>query len=167
MFLYAPTRFGSAIFPPGKEADRPHLHVEYQNRHDDPRLRVARQGNCVGRALEQLVYPFKDDVEDMQAGLIENMLNGNPQQRGDGAFSMYALDTLVTHHLAEVKPIAGGLYAQLSNDRFFGKVIGRYRQQQVWVMDFHDVHIILLEKRRKLQLLFWENLNNLLNPAFR
>ncbi|MGV3762736.1 hypothetical protein [Parapedobacter sp.] len=119
------------------------------------------------RALKPLVYPFKDDVEDMQAGLIENMLNGNPQQRGDGAFSVYALDTLIAHHLTEVKPITDELYAQLSNDRFFGKVIGGYRQQQVWVMDFHDVHIILLEKRRKLQLLFWENLNNLLNPAFR
>lgn len=117
--------------------------------------------------LKQLVYPFKDDVEDMQAGLIENMLNGNPQQRGDGAFSSTALDTLIAHHLSEVVPIPDELYSQLSNDRFFGKVIGAYKQRHVWVMDFHDVHIILLEKRRKLQLLFWENLNNLLNPALR
>ncbi|MEC3879825.1 hypothetical protein [Parapedobacter sp. 10938] len=117
------------------------------------------------QTLKQLVYPFKDEVEDMQAGLIDNMLNGNPQQRGDGAFSMYALDALIAHHLTEVVPISDELYGQLSIDRFFGKVISGYKQQHVWVMDFHEVRLILLEKRRKFQLLFWENMNNLLHSA--
>lgn len=117
--------------------------------------------------LQQLVFPFKDDVEDMQMGIIENMLHGDPQQRGDGAFSTYALDTLIAHHLTEVKPIPNGLYTQLSGDRFFGPLLSGYKQQYIWVMDFHDVHIILLEKRSRLQLLFWENLNNLLNPGLR
>ncbi len=126
---------------------------------------------AVGRedtaTLKQLVYPFRDDVEDMQAGLIEQMLKGDPQQRGDGAFSTYALDTLISHHLSEIKPIPNELYAQLSGDRFFGSVISSYKQKQVWVMDFHEVRMILLETEGKLQLFFWENLNRLLNPALR
>jgi len=125
---------------------------------------VSRQDTAT---LKQLVYPFKDDVEDMQEGLIELMLKGDPQQRGDGAFSSYALDTLIAHHLSEIKPIADELYAQLSGDRFFGTVISSYKQKHVWVMDFHEVRMILLEKDGKLQLLFWENLNRLLNPALR
>lgn len=127
--------------------------------------------NAVNRqdtaTLRQLVYPFRDEVEDMQAGLIGSMLKGAPQQRGDGAFSNHALDTLIAHHLSEIKPISDNLYAQLSDDRFFGAVISSYKQKYVWVMDFYDVHIILLEKDGNLQLLFWENLNNLLNPALR
>ena len=123
---------------------------------------VSRQDTA---ALKQLVYPFRDEVEDMQAGLIELMLKGDPQQRGDGAFSSYALDTLIAQHLSEIKPIPDDLYTQLSGDRFFGTVISSYKQKHVWVMDFHEVRMILLEKDGKLQLLFWENLNRLLHPT--
>src|SRR5690606_33511220 len=115
--------------------------------------------------LKRLVYPFKDEIEDMQAAMIENMRNGNPNQRGDGAFSMAALDTLITHHLSAIKPIPGDLYTQLATDRIFGPVISRYKQKHVWIMDFRNVHIILLENRGKLQLFFWENLNNLIHPG--
>lgn len=65
----------------------------------------------------------------MQAGMIENMLDGDPLQRGDGAFSMYALDTLIAHHLAEIRPVDDDLYAQLAADRVFGSVISTYAFQ--------------------------------------
>ena len=118
-------------------------------------------------ALKRLVYPFRDEVEDMQAGMIENMLNGDPLQRGDGAFSMYALDSLIAHYLAEIKPVDDDLYARLATDRFFGPVIRTYQQKQVWVMDFHEVRMILLEKKGEFQLFFWENLNRLLRPTWK
>src|SRR5690606_5981652 len=118
-------------------------------------------------ALKRLVYPFWDEVEDMQAGMIENMLDGDPLQRGDGAFSMYALDTLIAHHLAEISAVDDDLYAQLAADRVCGSVLSTYAQRQGWIMDFNEVRMIRLKKRGNFQLLCWENLNRLLNPVLR
>lgn len=114
--------------------------------------------------LKTLIYPFRDKVEDMQAELIESILEGGETRNGDGAFSIRALDSLLASHLDQIGPVEKGLYRQLSGDLIFGKVIGSFSRNDVFVMDYRDVRIILLRDRNGLRLFFWENLNNLL-PA--
>ncbi|WP_165922823.1 hypothetical protein [Anseongella ginsenosidimutans] len=124
-------------------------------------LRAAAENRDV-RKLETLIYPFKDKVEDMQEAMIENILHGNIGQRGDGAFSVRALDSLMANHLDKIKPIEKDLYGQLSKDIIFGKVIRSFKPKDVFVMDYRDARMILLQGKDGLQLFFWENLNNLL-----
>ncbi|MFS8615333.1 MAG: hypothetical protein FWJ85_00815 [Solitalea sp.] len=116
-------------------------------------------------ALKKLIYPFRDEVEDMQAELIESILNGDESRRGDGAFSIRALDSLITKHLDKIQLIDPDLYTQLSRDRIFGPVLSRFPQQKIYVMDYRDARMILLRSDDRLQLFFWENLNNLLRPT--
>lgn len=126
-------------------------------------LRAAAESKDVPN-LKTLIFPFRDQVEDMQAGMIERILNGDEDSRGDGAFSMRALDSLLANHLDKISVIDKDLYRQLSRDIIFGKAIGRFRQKDVLVMDHRDARIILLQGKGGLQLFFWENLNNLLRP---
>lgn len=126
-------------------------------------LRAAAESKDVPK-LKTLIYPFRDQAEDMQAEMIESILNGNEARRGDGAFSIRALDSLLAKHLDKISVIDKDLYRQLSRDIIFGKVIGSFRQKDVFVMDHQDARMILLRGKKGLQLFFWENLNNLLRP---
>lgn len=116
--------------------------------------------------LKKLVYPFKDSHENMQEAMIESMLNGNENRQGDGAFSMRALDSLLGHHMDKISPIDSSLYDQLSHDIFFGEVISNFDPINIFVLDHLGVHIILLKENESLQLLFWENLNNLIHHSY-
>ena len=124
-------------------------------------LRIAAENKDIPK-LKMLVYPFRDEVEDMQEAIIENILNGNIGQKGDGAFSIRALDSLLANHLDKIAPIEKDLYGQLSKDLIFGKVIRKFKPNDVFVMDYQEARMILLEGKDGLQLFFWENLNNLL-----
>ncbi|HEY9560146.1 MAG TPA: hypothetical protein VIR29_05085 [Anseongella sp.] len=124
-------------------------------------LRAAAENKDIPK-LKMLVYPFRDEVEDMQEAMVENILNGNIDQKGDGAFSIRALDSLLAHHLDKIAPIEKELYGQLSKDRIFGEVIKSFKPEDVFVMDYQEARMILLQGKDGLQLFFWENLNNLL-----
>src|SRR5690606_8102568 len=99
--------------------------------------------------LKTLIYPFRDEVEDMQAGLIKSILEGNPARNGDGAFSVGALDSLIARHLDKITPIEKELYKQLSGDPIFGKTIRGFSRKDISVMDYHDVRMILLKSEER------------------
>lgn len=113
-------------------------------------------------ALKTLIYPFKDEVEDMQAELIQSIATGHEAQTGDGAFSLRALDSLVKNHLDKIVPISKELYAQLGKDLIFGKTIRSIPPEEIYVFEYRDAHIILFKNKKEIQLFFWENLNSLL-----
>src|SRR3546814_20176312 len=98
-----------------------------------------------------LVYPFRDEVEDMQEAMVENILNENIDQKGDGAFSIRALDSLLAHHLDKIAPIEKELYGQLSKDRIFGEVIKSFKPEDVFVMDYQEARMILLQGKDGLR----------------
>ena len=112
--------------------------------------------------LKTLIYPFKDEVEDMQAELIQKIATGHELQKGDGAFSLKALDSLTVHHLEKIVPIQENLYVQLSKDPIFGKTIRTFLPEEIYVFEHKEAHVILFKSKEGVQLFFWENLNSLL-----
>src|SRR3546814_16183733 len=118
-------------------------------------LRAAAENKDIPK-LKMLVYPFRDEVEDMQEAMVENILNGNIDQKGDGAFSIRALDSLLAHHLDTIAPIEKALYGQLYKDRILGEVIKSLKPDDVFVMDYQEASMIMLQYMDGLRLFFRE-----------
>src|SRR3546814_14241824 len=74
-------------------------------------LRAAAENKDIPK-LKMLVYPFRDEVEDMQEAMVENIIKGNIEQKGNGVFSIRAQDSLMAHHLDKIAPIEKELYGQ-------------------------------------------------------
>ncbi|HET8809475.1 MAG TPA: hypothetical protein VFM65_04335 [Flavobacteriaceae bacterium] len=113
--------------------------------------------------LKTLIYPFKDEVEDMQAGLIEKIAHGNKFQTGDGAFSLRALDSLIAHHLDKIHLIEKETFQQLARNPIFGKVVRSVGKKHIYTFEHKNTFIVFFKtKKTGIQLFFWENLNSLL-----
>src|SRR3546814_11144596 len=74
-------------------------------------LRAAAENKDIPK-LKMLVYPFRDEVEDMQEAMVENIINGNIDQKGDGAFSIRAHTPFLDHHMANTTTIEKKLKEQ-------------------------------------------------------
>ncbi len=122
--------------------------------------------------LNSLIYPFKYAdkewnyrLEDIQDRMLQGVLRGNITHKGQGAFSLTALEVLIKNHLDEFKTCPADMYQKLCDNKILGKVIPKFQQEEIFLFaqDKTDTHIMLLQTESGLQLLAWKNLNELID----
>jgi hypothetical protein len=118
-------------------------------------------------ALEKMIFSSPDDEYGMEIKqeILEGLANDNPQERGDGAYSSIALQILISQHLDKVVPIPNELYLDLVGDGDFNAAFKGRDKNDILIMDYNDCHILLVREQGRLQLVFWESLNNLIEAV--
>jgi len=115
------------------------------------------------KALKELIYPLKLTGEDIQKEIINSILADNEASSGDGAFSLRALNELTNSHLDKFYPVPEVLYEELMRNEEMASVLKKINKKNIMIFDNIGVKIILVKDKKGWQLLFWENLNNLIH----
>ena len=113
------------------------------------------------KALKKYIYDWSEVDKEMTADLIEVILEDNELATGDGAISNRAIAALADE-VEHIVPIPGELFKELSQSPFLSRTTD-VRADNTYILDYKDAHLILVSTKKGLRLLFWENLNNLLN----
>lgn len=112
--------------------------------------------------LKDLVYktdlPDRDTRKEILKGIIKNY------KAGDCAYSDEAISSLIDHHMDKFRIIDNNLRnklfteGELKNDT----TLANLPLKNILVFDENNVRIIIVKVKNMYQLLFWENLNNII-----
>jgi len=112
----------------------------------------------------------KNPTKDYQSTTIDFILQNNENSQGDFAYSHKALLHIIDQEIQQFKPIPEQLYEMLIEqpDGIFYEATKGLEQKDIPIFDYKDAHIVLVRDDKEYQkyylLVFWENLNNVLQP---
>ena len=115
------------------------------------------------KALKALIYPLKLGNTDIQDELIESIFANDVNSTGDGAISLKALKALRKNHMDKFEQVPDVLFEEFKNSPDMGPVMSKLSQKDVMIFNHAGAKMILVKEKKDWQLLFWEDLNNLIS----
>ena len=114
------------------------------------------------KALKTMIYPLELTGEDVQGELINSIIADDETSTGDGAFSLRALQALRKSHMDKFDVVPDVLYAEFMRNPEMSGALKKVSQKDIMIFDHAGVKIIVFKPKKDWQLLFWEDLNNLI-----
>ena len=115
-------------------------------------------------ALRAHIYSDYGDgtYAEIPRRIIEATFMNNEIHTADFSFSDRAFSQLVDSLDTRFIPIPDKLFQELKENREMFSFLKEYTPKELAIFDYKNVHIILVFRKRKIQLFFWEGMNRLL-----
>ena len=140
-----------------------------RNKVDTPDILLQKIYNLSSKKkydeLKECIYPFQARGINLQEEII-NGIKGETKNP-DFEYSDEALALIISEHLERIKPIDDELLQKIFIDGEYGKdeklnSIAKNNPENIKIFDYKGVHILMAKIDSEYKLLFWEDLNYIL-----
>lgn len=119
----------------------------------------------------KLVYmkDTPDKYKDNTVGdMIVHGIKAGKERHGDFGYNAENLKFLINKHAQDIKLVSDELRKEIfgNKNREFGRFpdlheLAKKRPQDIYMLEYKEVHIIMVKINKGFRLVFWENLNNM------
>ena len=102
------------------------------------------------------------------ADMIIYGIKAGKERHGDFSYNAKNLQFLIDKQAKNIKPVPDKLRQEIfgNKDNEFGRfpdlrALAQQRPQDIYMLEYKEVHIIMVKIKKGFRLVFWENLNNM------
>ncbi len=120
---------------------------------------VEKDTNSLHKLIQSI--QVRDDINSGKE-IIDKIILNDEESYGDFSFSVKAFNQIVDSLYTKFVPIPDDLFEKIRRDEYFMKLTQGLENEEIPIFDYKNVHIVLIKRKRKFKLIFWENMNKLI-----
>ncbi len=112
--------------------------------------------------LLEMVEPYEIEGKKVNEFIVDKAIEANQNSTKDFSYSDQAMKILVDDLVEDFEPLSEKVREILNKNDEFHKIIHQLPNNKIAMLNHNKVHVILTLNDSGIKLLFWENLNDLI-----
>lgn len=112
--------------------------------------------------LSEMVEHYEIEDKKVHEIIIDKAIENKESLGSDFAYSEKAMQVIIDELINEFEPLSDKVRNILNKNDEFHKIINQLPNDKIAMLNHNKTHIILTLQNSKVKLLFWENMNGLI-----